>query len=397
MFTPFAMNSSPLGLAALQAQDDNYRPPAADAMLTGREWVEQYLLPLSQTDLLADSIRPQTEVLGIGRSRYLKSDLPGDSRRGDDTFRVECLNYQKLGEETATGIESGLEVLEAKIVIDCSGTFGNHNEYLPGGLQSTIGIGSPQVSHTIPDFLGEDREQYTGQHTLLLGGGYSAATNLVNLARLADEAPETKVTWLTRSGAGQGGPIVRIDQDRLPQRDQLAEQTNQLALAADSPVEWVAAAQVTSVAETEEGKLSVRYRQLLASEPETDDTDDEEPAYQEHELTVDRLVANVGYHPNTDLFRELQVHLCYATEGPMKLAAKLLSQAGSSADCLDQQSCGAESLVTTEPNFYVLGAKSYGRNSNFLVATGLGQIREIFTVIGGRESLNLYESVKGLV
>jgi len=79
----------------------------------------------------------------------------------------------------------------------------------------------------------------------------------------------------------------------------------------------------------------------------------------------------------------------------MKLAAALLGE--SSADCLDQQSHGPQTLMNPEPNFYILGAKSYGRNSNFLFSLGLEQIRELFTVVTGREDLDLYSSVTNLL
>ena len=42
MFTPFVMNRTPLGLAAIQTQDESYRPPADDAVLTGHEWIDRY-------------------------------------------------------------------------------------------------------------------------------------------------------------------------------------------------------------------------------------------------------------------------------------------------------------------------------------------------------------------
>ena len=57
MFSPFLQLRSSLGLAALRAQDPEYRPPESDAHLTGRQWVDRYVLPLSQTDLLADHIQ----------------------------------------------------------------------------------------------------------------------------------------------------------------------------------------------------------------------------------------------------------------------------------------------------------------------------------------------------
>ena len=107
--------------------------------------------------------------------------------------------------------------------------------------------------------------------------------------------------------------------------------------------------------------------------------------------TFDRVIANVGYRPDLSLYRELQVHQCFASEGPMQLAGKLLGE--TSANCLDQTTHGAESLMTSEPNFYILGSKSYGRSSQFLISVGLNQIRELFSIIGDRAELNLYAPV----
>jgi hypothetical protein len=103
----------------------------------------------------------------------------------------------------------------------------------------------------------------------------------------------------------------------------------------------------------------------------------------------DQIIANIGFRPDPRVFEELQVHLCYATGGPMNLAAHLLAHP--TGDCLTQVSGGPASLRTPEPNFYILGAKSYGRIPNFLLAIGLRQIRDVFTIIGDRESLDLYQ------
>jgi hypothetical protein len=92
---------------------------------------------------------------------------------------------------------------------------------------------------------------------------------------------------------------------------------------------------------------------------------------------VDLVVANVGFHPDVGLYRELQVHQCYASEGPMKLAAALLGASGGGGDCLAQTSMGADTLKSPEPDFYILGSKSYGRNSAFLIKLGLEQIEDL--------------------
>jgi hypothetical protein len=104
---------------------------------------------------------------------------------------------------------------------------------------------------------------------------------------------------------------------------------------------------------------------------------------------VDRVVANVGYSPDTRLYRELQIHECYASMGPMNLAAALLKHAG--ADCLAIPTQGAAALRNPEPNFFILGAKSYGRNSQFLLRNGFEQVREVFTLITGKADLDLYK------
>src|SRR5688572_25940036 len=77
MFTPYGMNCSPLGLAAIEAHDEAYRPPADQELLTGAQWLDRYLLPLAATDLIADHLRLQETVVAVGKEEVLKGDLPG--------------------------------------------------------------------------------------------------------------------------------------------------------------------------------------------------------------------------------------------------------------------------------------------------------------------------------
>ena len=65
---------------------------------------------------------------------------------------------------------------------------------------------------------------------------------------------------------------------------------------------------------------------------------------------------------------ELQVHYCYATEGPIKLAAALMtSSGGAGGDCLAQVSHGSDSLKNPEPGLYILGVSYYttSRRKNY--------------------------------
>jgi cation diffusion facilitator CzcD-associated flavoprotein CzcO len=375
MFSPFGMNRSTLGLAALKAQDPENAPPGDEELLTGREWVERYVQPLSQSDLVIDSLREHTTIEAIGKSWLLKTEAPGSEVRGDEPFRLLVRDAD------------GHERLEhADVVIDATGVYASPNWLGQAGIRA-VGEkhAGPQIEYHVPDVLGAGRERYAGKRVLVIGAGYSAATSVTALARLAAEAPGTSVVWITRKPADAVGahPVVEIAGDRLPERRRVATAANALAAGGSPFVRHVPGA---AVQEVHYDQAADRFRVTLAFLEETDFA---------AEQVFDRIVANVGYRPDRKLYRELQVHECYASEGPMKLAAALAGE--TSADCLDQPTTGPQTLLNPEPNFYVLGAKSYGRGSQFLFRNGLEQIRQLFTIIGDREGLNLYETAKSLL
>lgn len=367
MFSPFEWNCSSLGLAALGAQDPNCVAPSKDAILTGKQWAEQYLIPLARSDLLVDRLHEHTTVVSVGRDGMLKQEEIGSDARQNVPFLL-LLRDAEGREQTA----------RAQVVIDSTGTYGFHRWLGHGGIPAKGEMSLiDRIEFGLPDVLGGQSHRYAGRHTLLVGGGYSAATSAVALAELARNEPDTCVTWITRS-SGQpdvAGPIRRISMDRLPERDRLAVKANELATGvgtcvthwSETTVDWLAWDEATR-------RLNVG---LIGR--------------QNGQFSFDGILANVGYRPDNRLYEELQVHECYATGGPMKVAANLIGQ--QSADCLDQTSGGVETLLNPEPYFFVLGSKSYGRNSQFLVTTGHEQIRELFAMIAGRADLNLYETV----
>lgn len=367
LFTPWKMNVTSLGVSAIQAQDPDWKPANSDAIPTGDEFRERYLLPLANTDLVADSLRLRTTVCAIGRENLLKGEMPGSDDRHEFPFRI-LLKMPDGGESIAT----------ADAVIDTTGTYANHNWLGSGGLPA---IGERQIAglieYGVPHVLGPDRARYAGQHVLVIGSGYSAATSVVNLARLADEEPATRVTWLTRSTISPGscGPMRTIENDRLPQRGALARAANDLVQS--GRVEHIRGGSVHRI--SYDDKSSRWLVELIGDRP--------------CQVVANRIVANVGYRPDRSIYEELQVHECYASEGPMKLAASMLAGTSSAtlpADCLDTQITGRQLLLNPEPDFYILGSKSFGRGSTFLLRAGHDQIRLLFQIIGDREGLDLY-------
>ncbi len=370
MFSPFHMNRSTLGIAAIAAQNPGYRPPPDEAVLTGDEWYTNYLQPLSQTDLLADHLNLRTAVKSVARIGCLKAELPGDEQRRETDFRL-VLEHQDGSESEAT----------AEVVIDAGGVY-HHPNYMGQGGAAALGELALRnaIEYGVPDILGRDRAHYAGLHTLVVGGGHSAATTIVQLEELQRQEPSTRFTWIIRRAATAPqtiGPLVEIPDDRLAGRAELVRRANALAAnPAAGSVCWTNT-EVAALARQED-----QFNVMLAGD-------------QAGTVVVDRIVANVGGRPDLSVFEELQVQTCYATEGPIKLAASLLQNA--SVDCLVQTTPGPQALLNPEPDYYVIGAKSYGRMSNFLTSIGIQQIRQLFTIIGDREDLDLYATAINLM
>ena len=65
MGSPFRENCTPLGLAALDAQNAEYQHPPAEVALSVDQWANRYCLPLSQTDLVKGTLRIGAQVESI--------------------------------------------------------------------------------------------------------------------------------------------------------------------------------------------------------------------------------------------------------------------------------------------------------------------------------------------
>ena len=349
MFSPWHMNHSPLGVQALGG---SFRSPADGEFLTGAEHVARYLRPLAGVPLLAGCIHERTRVLGIARDGLLKGDGIGGGREGHP-FRLLVEGPR------------GESIVHADTVIDASGTYGLPNR-LGAGQLPTCGERELQsrIDYTLRDVAGAQRERFAGRRVLVVGAGYSAATALDALLALDG----TTVVWATRGEAPQ--PYVRIENDPLPERDRLGAFGNTLAAGAEPRIEHRAQTTIEALEPRGDG-----FSVVLCS------------AGRRERLDVDRILAHVGFSPDRSLYSELQVHECYASFGPMKLAAALLGNA--TADCLTQSSAGPEALRNPEPSFFILGAKSYGRNSQFLIRLGLEQVRDVLGLLADQPRLDL--------
>jgi thioredoxin reductase len=342
MFSPWRMNVSPAGRVATGLED--LEP---DGLPTGAEYVARYLEPLAASPLLAGRVHLGSEVVAVSRGLLLKGDAIAADARRRAPFRV----FLREGD--------GERVEQADVVVDATGTYATPNRLGRGGIPALGELTARGIEHRIPDLEGRDRAAFAGRRTLVVGAGHSAATAVVGLGSLASRSPRTRVVWLTRSEERR--PVAEVSTDPLAERARVAEAANRIAEDAEGWLERLPGSQVDALHEAGFG-----YR-VRTGGPGGERT-----------LEVDRVLALVGYRPDPDLTRELQVQTCWATEGTYPLAAALLSRAGDGSDCLEAgRDLDASTLRHPEPGFFTLGMKSYGRNPAFLLQVGFKQVDDL--------------------
>lgn len=341
LFTPWAMNASPRMRRHLAAAGTPL--PADDDVPTGDELVERLLEPVAASPLLDGVVRTGTRVLGIARTGLLKHEAIGTGERARRPFR---LLLEEHGRETGA---------EADLVVDCTGSHARANAVGDGGVPAP---GERALDHRIvrrlPD-LRRDAAAWAGRTTLLVGAGKSAQTAARDLAALSARDAATGVVWAVRSPDPDWG---EVPDDPLPQRQELVATARALEAGAVPGVEVRRGTTVTALRDVG-GRTGVTLGTAGRSE----------------EVVVDRVLALTGHLGDATLSAQLQVHECYATAAPMALSAALLAAAGDGpADCLAQPRQGVDVLRSPEPDFFVLGSKSYGRNSAFLLRVGHEQV-----------------------
>ena len=271
-------------------------------------------------------------------------------------------------------------------VIDCSGahhptpTFFGRGGIPAVGERSLVG----DAHHLCNDIADDLTDDYFDEDTkdncyAVFGSGYSAATTVRNLLGRKNTL---RVYWLMRRVPTEDSPLYPvIENDILPSRADLCSSSNELCFGfgeeEDERCKVLANAccsKVTRVGGADAEFITLTLEELI---PEL-----EQEGFVPDEIRVHKIYNNVGLKPDQSTTEELQVHYCYASQGPMKLAASLGAGGG---DCLAQVSAGIDVLKSPEPNFFILGIKSYGRNSAYLLKLGFDQAKEVAAFITGVE------------
>lgn len=343
LFSPWDLDVSPRQRRALAAA--GAEAPQGTACPTGRELVDRLLAPVAALPDVAPHLRLGTRVVAVGREGLIKHREIASTVRAARPFRLLVADA------------AGERVEHADVVLDCTGTWGQPNRLGDGGIPA---VGESELDGEIrrhlPDFAAEAGE-WSGRTVFLAGSGHSAQTAACALAEIAASRPGTRLIWAVDE------PLTpEIADDPLPERARLRRRAGELAEGLSAAVESVPGARVEGLRRNGVG-VHVSLRR---------------PDGRREEVLADRILSLTGYVGDHGLHRQLQVHQCYATEGPMKLSAALLGAAGGGGDCLAPGGHGVDVLKNPEPGFFLLGSKSYGRHSTFLMRAGWEQVDDVF-------------------
>lgn len=345
VFSPWRFNIDRAARTLLEAA--GWQSPDAEALPTGGELVRDYLAPLARHPRLAPHIRYDAEVVAVTRRGL---DKVADSGRQDAPFVIRF-----------SGAAGDEQQVDARAVIDASGTW-----FAPNPL-GVDGIAVPgeraaadRIAYGIPDVLGRERDRYAGARVLVAGSGHSAINVVLDLLKLQDDAPETRVVWAMRRNRLEkllGGGL----NDQLPAR-------GALGLAAKSAID---ARRLEVLAPFAARRIERAGNGLRVT-----------GRVNGHDFDggFDRVVVATGFRPDLAMLRELRVELDATVEAPPALAPLIDPNLHS---CGTVPPHGVVELTQPEKHFYIVGAKSYGRAPTFLMATGYEQVRSVVAELAG--------------
>ena len=341
MFSPWRYTADRVARELLAAE--GWQAPSDDVLPTGNDLVDQYVAPLGRHPAIASHVRLNARVTAIGRKDF-------------DKVRTKGRDQQPFELHLASG-----EVIEARAVIDASGTWRRPNPAGSSGLAVPGEVANAdRIAYGIPDVLGAARARYAGKRVVVVGSGHSAFNVILDLLKLADEAPGTGLVWVMRRenlDTVWGGGSA----DALEARGALGARAKQ---AVDSGrLTVVSPYRIRSIARPGE-PLSITG--VIRGEQQV--------------ITADELIVCTGFRPDLEMLSEVRITMdpwleCAAALGPLIDPNE--------HSCGTVRPHGAKELAHPEQDFYVIGMKSYGRAPTFLLATGFEQARSVVAQLSG--------------
>jgi len=331
------------GAATNLLESAGWSLPDPEHLPTGHELIDQYVQPLANHPAIRPHVRYRARVEAVGRKDFDKVRTKG---RDEQPFEIRL---------------AGGETIEARAVIDASGTWLRPNPSGSGGIDA---IGEREhrdrIAYGIPDVAGRERQRYAAKRILVVGSGHSAFNVILDLLALAEQAPGRRIHWAMRRDNldtlwGGGASDALEARGELGQRAKRAVESGLISVLTPYRIRAITTHRdALQVAGTIRGE--------------------------QRSIDVDEVIVCTGFRPDLDMLREVRLGLdpwleCATALGPLIDPNE--------HSCGTVRPHGARELAHPEKDFFIVGMKSYGRAPTFLLATGYEQARSVVAMLAG--------------
>ena len=338
LFSPWAQNLDQASVRLLTETAAWSAPPPAH-IPKGDELLRDYLEPLASSPPLRSKINLGSRVRSITK---LSADRTSTEGRG-------ALPFELFVEG-----EGRSALLHARAVIDATGLLdrpkpiGANGLAIPGEAEcsrlTTYGV--PRASDLAA----------MGERVLVIGSGHSAMQSVVALS-FASKGRRRSLNWAFRRASAEC--LLRIEGvDRFPARLALQAKARSAIAAGSVRLHFNA---VFERAERLPSGIELTWADG-------------------HRRSFDHVIVATGYKPDHAMVSELQTAFDPIYEAPAGMR-RVLDIARTA--CAAVPPHGEAELRHPEPNFYVVGMRSFGRASSFLMRAGYEQVRTIAARIAG--------------
>jgi thioredoxin reductase len=344
LFTPWRYNLDPVATTLLTA--NGWHEPDPEGFPTGAELIEHCLEPLAALPAIASNLRLHHRVTAVARRSLSRLE----EAREDEPFVIE---YE--------GPRGTFGSVISSAVIDASGSWQSPNPVGSNGLKVPGEREQAEViRYGVPDVLGSERSRYAGRRVLVIGSGHSALNSLTSLSTLRHDEQGTEIHWALRRPATEDALDGCAD-DPLTERTLLRRDIR----------DTLALEHITAHPRSRITRLERSAKGIVAwSGP--------------HPLPpVDQVIVATGFRPDHSIARELRLDLQSVYESTYALAPLIDPEVNA---CGTVPPHGLAKLAHPEPDYYVIGMKSYGRAPTFLMYTGYEQVRSIVCALTGDEA-----------
>lgn len=264
---------------------------------------------------------------------------------------VMSVQYNELESEFAINYShnSIIKKVNSKYVFDASGTWQN-----PTSLVKSQAQYQDFICSGIPDMMYVQTLEKASK-VAIVGSGHSAMNSILQLSKRKD----LELLWIIRSSQPRFG-LSKVGGKSRKLENQIESLINNDDL--------------TLVCGFQLDKIQIVNQKLQL-----------ESYNEEHLSGIHKVISNIGSSPNHNLLKNINLNLDEKYAAPLDLSVKI----NPSLHSCDMVSFNLEDTLVTESNYFLIGSKTFGKASNFLLSKGYRILDQIMIDVFDLQSQDL--------